>query len=106
MNNEQVISHYETVSEITGHMLQAAQSRDWERLVELESDVARHIQVLKDSEPPQLSGELRVRKVRIVHEILAHDRAIRDLVSPWMAELANLINSTGSQRRLSKAYGA
>ena len=37
MNSDQVISLYETVSELTGQMLQAAQSRDWENLAALES---------------------------------------------------------------------
>ena len=106
MNSDQVISLYETVSEITGQMLQAAQSRDWENLAVLESHCASHIQCLKDSEPvAPLSGATRARKVAIIHQILAHDREIRDLVSPWMAELACLINSTGASRKLSAAYG-
>ena len=107
MNSDQVISLYETVSEITGQMLQAAQSRDWENLVALESHCASQMQCLKDGEPvAKLSGAIRARKVAIIHQILAHDREIRDLVSPWMAELASLINSTGASRKLSAAYGA
>jgi flagellar protein FliT len=107
MNGEQVISLYETVSAITGQMLQAAQSRDWENLAALESDCASHIQYLKDGEPvTPLTGAIRARKVAIIHQILAHDRQIRDLVTPWMAELASLINSTGASRKLSAAYGA
>ena len=107
MNSDQVISLYETVSDITGHMLQAAQSRDWENLAALESDCASHIQCLKEGERfTPLSGAIRARKVAIIHQILAHDREIRDLVTPWMAELATLINSTGTARKLSAAYGA
>lgn len=107
MNGEQVISLYETVSVITGQMLQAAQLRDWENLVALESDCASHIQCLKDGEPAApLIGPSRARKVAIIHTILAHDREIRDLVTPWMAELASLINSNTAERRLMKAYGA
>jgi flagellar protein FliT len=107
MNSDQVISLYETVSELTGQMLQAAQSRDWENLAVLESHCASHIQCLKDGEPvTPLSGPIRARKVKIIHQILAHDREIRNLTTPWMAELASLINSTGAQRRLSAAYGA
>ena len=107
MDNEQVISLYETVSELTGQMLQAAQSRDWENLAVLESHCASQIQVLKDSEPPAaaLPAALRARKVKIIHQILAHDRKIRDLTTPWMAELGALINNTGAERRLAHAYG-
>jgi len=107
MNSEQVISLYEAMSDLSGQMLVAAQTRDWENLVELESHCAAHVQVLKDGEMVvSLDGPLRARKVKIIHEILAHDRAIRDLTTPWMAELANLINSAGTSRKLSAAYGA
>lgn len=107
MNSAQVICLYETVSEISGQMLQAAQSRDWENLVALESHCASQIQCLKDGEPATpLTGPVRARKVAIIHQILADDRQIRDLVTPWMADLASLINSTGASRKLSAAYGA
>ncbi|HEU4851114.1 MAG TPA: flagellar protein FliT [Telluria sp.] len=106
MNSTEVLSLYESVSDLTGKMVAAARSRDWESLVELESSCASRIAALKAGEPPSLSGETRDRKVRIINTILANDREIRDLTTPWMAELANLINNAGSQRRLTKAYGA
>ena len=107
MNSDQVISLYETVSELTGQMLQAAQARDWENLATLESHCASQIQCLKDGEPVEaLSGAIRARKVKIIHQILAHDREIRNLTTPWMAELASMISSTGTSRKLSAAYGA
>ncbi len=107
MNSEQVLSLYETVSELTGRMLAAAESRDWEQLEQLESHCATHIARLKQDEPPAtaLPAELRVRKVKVIHQILAHDRQIRDLTTPWLAELSALINSTGAERRLANAYG-
>jgi flagellar protein FliT len=107
MNSEQVISLYEAVSEITGQMLAAAQSRDWENLAALESHCASHVQTLKAGEPVAvLSGPIRARKVQIIHQILAHDREIRNLTSPWMAELSALLNNTSVERRLVNAYGA
>ena len=107
MNSEQVISIYEAMSDITGQMLAAAQSRDWENLAELETHCAAHVAHLKQGEQAvALTGATRARKVEIIHQILAHDRAIRDLTTPWMAELANLINSAGTSRKLSAAYGA
>ena len=106
MNSQEVILLYETVAVITDQMLVAAKKRDWEVLAMLESRVADHVQVLRGAEvPAALSGETRLRKVRIIQEILAHDRAIRDITEPWMAELAVLINSAGTERKLSQAYG-
>jgi flagellar protein FliT len=107
MNNEQVISLYQSMSDLTGRMLDAARSRDWENLVELESHCARNVQLLKDGEgAAPLSGDSRAKKVQIIHQILAHDREIRNLTEPWMAELSALISSTGTERKLAAAYGA
>lgn len=107
MNGEQVLTHYRAVSELSAQMLDAARVRDWESLVVLESHCAGHVQRLKDNEAAvTLSGELRAAKVRIIHAILANDRAIRDLTQPWMAELSALLGSNRTQRKLSMAYGA
>lgn len=107
MNSDEVISLYESVSDLTGQMLSAAQQRDWENLVALEAACSDRVQALMDGEPAaQLSGETRTRKVAIIRQILAHDRAIRDLTTPWMAQLSALINSAGTERRLAHAYGA
>lgn len=106
MNSEQVIAIYETVSDLTGQMLEAARSRDWESLVALEHQCADQVAVLKDSETVvALSGPSRARKVEIIHQILAHDRAIREISEPWMAELAALLNNSSTARKLNAAYG-
>jgi flagellar protein FliT len=107
MNSEQIISIYEAVSDLTGQMLAAAQTRDWENLAELESHCASHVQTLKQSEPAlPLTGESRAKKIRIIHQIMAKDRAIRDLTEPWMAELSALMHSAGTERKLARAYDA
>lgn len=107
MNSHEVISLYETVAVITDQMLVAARQGDWDRLVELESRCASHVETLRQGEPPvPLTGDSRVRKVRIIQKILADDREIRNLTEPWMAQLSRLINSTGTERKLSQAYGA
>ena len=107
LNTEQVIGLYQSMSELSGRMLDAARSRDWENLAALETDCARKVQLLKDGEgAAPLSGDWRAKKVRIIHQILAHDREIRNLTEPWMAELAALIGSTGTERKLAAAYGA
>ena len=107
MNSEQVISLYQAVSDLTGQMLAAARVRDWEYLAELESQCASHVEQLKQGEPvAALPPTLREHKVRMLHKILAHDREIRDLTTPWMAELDALIKSNGAERRLAHAYGA
>ncbi|GAB3438307.1 flagellar protein FliT [Massilia solisilvae] len=107
MNGEEVISMYQGLSELTGQMLACAKEGDWDHLVELESRCADQVQALRAGEVlAPLSGASRERKVRIIHEIMANDRAIRDLASPWMTELSRMLSSTGNERKLAAAYGA
>ena len=106
MNGEQVISLYEAVSDLTGRMLAAAQAGDWDHLAELESRCASQVQVLREGEAVvALTGERRSHKVAMLRKILADDRAIRDLTSPWMAKLSAMLQSSGTERRLAQAYG-
>jgi flagellar protein FliT len=105
-NAEQVIAIYENMSDLTGQMLDAARSRDWETLVELETRCAGHVRTLQAGEGPvMLAGPSRDRKISLIHKILADDKAIRDLTSPWMAELSALMSSARTERKLHSAYG-
>ena len=106
MNNEEIISLYESVADITEQMLAAARSNDWEHLTALESHCASHARTLEKCEPvAALSGPMRVRKLTIIQKILANDREIRDITEPWMADLARLMKSSQTERKLNMAYG-
>lgn len=106
MNSQEVISLYEAISDITGQMLAAARTGDWNRLTELESRCSGHVDTLKREEPHMAlpSGE-RDRKVRIMRKILENDREIRSITEPWMAQLSTLMNSSGTERKLFKSSG-
>lgn len=107
MNEQEIIYLYENVASITDLMLASARAGDWDNLAELESRYASQINILKTSEPPTpLSGENRNRKVAIIKKILADDREIRNLTEPWMEKLSQLINSSGTERKLNRVYGA
>lgn len=107
MNDEQVLALYESVSELTGKMLAAAQSGNWDHLAELESRCASHVQVLREGEAVVvLSGERRAHKVAMLRKILADDRAIRDITLPWMAKLSTLLQSSSVERRVATAYAS
>jgi flagellar protein FliT len=104
---QQILSVYEDMAELTGRMVTAAGNGDWDQLAELEGRCAAHVQMLKANEPvPPLTGPCRLKKVRIIQQILDDDRKIRDLTMPWMAKLSSMISSTGAERRLAHSYGA
>lgn len=108
MNSQEIISIYESVAVITDQMLAAARAADWEQLIELESRCTNHVEVLKRNPEPRelLSPVAREKKTRIIKQILQDDREIRTITEPWMAQLSALINSTGTERKLSRTYGA
>lgn len=107
MDSQEVIALYENVAVITNQMLTAARIGDWEEVALLESRCAMHVDSLKrDEPPPKLTGDIRVRKVQMITKILADDREIRAIAEPWMENLSRLINSTSTERKLSKAYGS
>jgi flagellar protein FliT len=107
MTSQEVVSVYESMVELTGQMVAAASSSDWDRLVVLETRCASQVETLRQQEAKiQLSGDSRLRKVQCIKQLLDDDRKIRDLTMPWMAQLSALISNTGTQRRLSNTYGA
>jgi flagellar protein FliT len=105
MTGQEVLSVYEEMVELTGQMLAAANAGDWDQLVELEHHCHARVQLLKQAEPAEaLNASGRQKKTAIIRKILEDDRKIRDLTTPWMAQLSALINNTGTQRRLAHAY--
>lgn len=107
MNSDEVLSLYASVADITDQMLSAARAGDWDSVCTLETHCARHVETLKSDESPvALSGAARERKVAMIQKILADDREIRNIAQPWMAQLSALMNSAGTEQKLSRAYRA
>lgn len=107
MKSEEILSLYASVADITDQMLSAARAGDWDRVTALETHCARHVATLKsDESPAALSGAARERKVAMIQKILADDRQIRDIAQPWMVQLSALMNSAGTEQKLSQAYRA
>ena len=111
MNCVEVLDIYQQVASLTAQMLLAAQERDWELLAKLEDDCNSQVSQLKRHETSSdagmtLSLELKQRKIDIIKQILADDRAIREITEPWMTELSKLMSSASTARKLSQSYGA
>ncbi len=106
MNNDAILEVYENVAAITARMLEAARTGDWEQLAELESRCSRQVATIqKHDSPTALTGAGRDKKVEIIRKILADDQEIRAITQPWMKQLSALMQSAGTERKLSQAYG-
>lgn len=105
MEYQNTIVLYESVADTMKKMLHAARMQDWDTLTELEAHCARHVATLKTQEDTQqLPNDALQRKAASIKSILADDREIRNLVSPWMARLNVMMNSNQTEQRLSQAY--
>ena len=72
---------YESLAGLTSKMSMAAQAGDWNTLTSLEKQCASHA-VAAESGVPALSGAPRMRKIDLLKQIMANDRAIRDVTEP------------------------
>lgn len=106
MDSTQIIATYENMLAVSGQMLAAARSSDWDRLVDLEKHCRALAERLAAGEAPRLTGQLRQRKVEIIRRMLADDAEIRNLTQPWLAQLQQFLGSAGQERKLRRAYAA
>lgn len=106
MTPHDIISTYESLSELTGSMLDAAHHGAWERLSELELRCKDHIDCLMQAAPVALSPSEQYAKVAIIRVILQNDARIRALTEPRLHELEQRLMMTRAGQRSVQAYGA
>jgi len=86
MTSNEVLAMYETLAGLTATMSVAAQANDWDGLSRME----RQCDVVKSAAAtgiPALDGAARQRKIALIKQIMANDRAIRASTEPWMANV-------------------
>jgi flagellar protein FliT len=99
MSNSDMLSLYESVTEISQQMLEAARQKDWDgygRLEVLCQGYINQIPVHGDQVP--LTPESLERKIACLKTILSNDKEIMDLLQPWMLRLTDIM----SNQRLKK----
>jgi flagellar protein FliT len=84
--SKQVLSMYENIAGLTNQMVVAARASDWSSLNSLENQCAAESVAVMGGAAP-LKGDARARKIELLKQILANDRAIRDVTEPWMGRL-------------------
>jgi flagellar protein FliT len=90
MTSNEVLSMYENLAGLTAKMSLAAQVGDWNTLTSLEEQCASQTSAVATG-VPALAGAPRMRKIDLLKQIMANDRAIRDVTEPWMRQLDNVM---------------
>ena len=98
MNSNDVLSMYENIAGLTNQMVAATRSEDWEDLSALENQCASAASATLIGAVPALSGSPRTRKFDLIKQILANDRAIRNITEPWMAQLSKTMPAPRAHR--------
>lgn len=101
MDSTQILATYQTISQLTSTMADAARVGDWEKLTSLEQRCSALAAELKAAPPAKLDGEKQQQKIELIRKILADDAEIRSHTEPWMASLQKLL---GDARHVGQAY--
>jgi flagellar protein FliT len=86
MTSNEVLAMYENIATLSSRMAVAAREGDWDGLARLETQCALQSSATKSGVPP-LEGDARKRKIDLLKQIMANDRAVRDITEPWMGQL-------------------
>ncbi|NHZ63948.1 flagellar protein FliT [Massilia genomosp. 1] len=82
MTSNEVLSMYENIAGLTGKMALAAKAGDWNGMANLETQCKQHAAAVKTG-VPALDGAPRMRKIDLLKQIMANDRAVREITEPW-----------------------
>jgi len=91
MTSNEVLSMYENIAGLTSKMAVAANAGDWNGLAKLEMQCATQASATGTG-VPALSGAPRMRKIDLLKQIMANDRAIREVTEPW--QLSDVMQAT------------
>jgi len=106
MTSNEMITTYESLSELTGTMLNAAREGEWDHLATLEQRCQVYVGSLMKAAPVLLNENEQRTKIAIIRTILQNDAKIRALTEPRMNELQQRLHMTRSGQRSVDAYGA
>ena len=85
MTSNEVLSMYENIAGLTAQMAAAAQSGDFETVARLQTQCTLQAAATATGVPP-LAGASRLRKIDLLKQIMANDRAVREVTEPWKLE--------------------
>jgi flagellar protein FliT len=92
MEQHTLLDYYKAIESASQQMLVAAQTENWDQVVQLESTCAVLIEQLRGkARNNKFSSEERREKLRIMQRILRTDAEIRLLAEPWLSDIELLV---------------
>lgn len=106
MTSNEMLTTYESLSELTGTMLNAARQGEWDELAALEQRCRGYVGNLMQAAPVRLNETEQRAKVSIIRAILQNDAKIRALTEPRLHELQQQLSTMRTGQRSIEAYSA
>jgi flagellar protein FliT len=106
MTSNEMLTTYESLSELIGTMLHAAREGEWDHLAEMEQRCRGYVGSLMQAAPVPLNENEQRTKIAIIRTILQNDAKIRALTEPRLNELQQRLHMTRTGQRSVEAYGA
>jgi flagellar protein FliT len=101
------IDTYKEICALSAQMVDAARANDWDKLVDLERNVANlRDSLIGDDDNNSLSVQERDLKHGLIQRILDDDAEIRRHTEPWMEQVRRFLGGRSSRDRLERAYGS
>lgn len=92
MNANEVLTMYENLAGLTGQMAQAAKAGDWSEFANLNLEASTEARTAAAG-VPALDGAKRLRKIDLLKQLMANDRAIRDVTEPQDSQLERALQA-------------
>ena len=104
MTSAEILAAFQSLSNLTGEMREAAQTSEWDQLAGLERRCAALVAQLQATGPVRLPQDMQRRKIELIHKILADDAVIREYTEPWIKQVQALLGTASRSRYVRQAY--
>lgn len=105
MTSIDILTTYQTLSDLSDTMLNAARQDEWDRLAALEQHCQIHVGKLMQAAPVRMDINEQRTKIAMIRTILQNDAKIRALTEPHMHALQQRLTDTRTVQRSIQAYG-
>lgn len=103
--NSCVVEAYQQLVSITQQMEEAARQENWEATLALGQSYVHKVEVLRNKANFQ-PGNKAEKEIcsHLLRQVLMHDAAVRDAISPEMKRLSQLLHTRNQQKKMVRAY--
>ena len=106
MTSSEMLTTYNTLSDLTSNMLSAAEQGEWDHVADLENHCQNHVGTLMHTAPVVLTEKEQRAKVALIRAILQIDAKIRALAEPRLHDLQQRLSMARAGQRGVEAYGS